>query len=224
MTTLLKNSSNNGYLENWEESTQNELTGLRQHPTDLFKIWLVKAATLNAILAGTPSHKKEAAFRPHVEGCICKRLSQMVIDNQTSEIVGYKAWQDALILHAKKDLHSAHASCFKCRKFYAGHLRKNYPDDPPKADGYRALTTADAAKAKASKENKPSWRPKGTTAAVSTLNNPNFDAELPDDVAAMIKNTVTDGMVEGDVGSECVGAETRCMCRVRLIREVRDKR
>lgn len=72
-----------------------------------------------------------------------------------------------MLTDVEKELLRKHGGCYKCRHFYAGHMSSECNKEPPKAEGYRALTAADAEKACKDKENcAPA---KATTAAVAAL-------------------------------------------------------
>lgn len=66
----------------------------------------------------------------------------------------------------EKDLLSKYKGCFKCRRFFAGHMRTDCPYEAPKADGYKTLTAADADRAKRKHERgKKNKVPKTMTAS-----------------------------------------------------------
>ncbi|KAI0730537.1 hypothetical protein C8Q76DRAFT_832673, partial [Earliella scabrosa] len=83
----------------------------------------------------------------------------------------------------ERDLLRAHQGCFTCRQFYAGHISDGCPNGYPKADGYKPLTEAAAAAARAKKENiKPSNPTRKTVAAV-TVEDDSDPADTVDPVA-----------------------------------------
>ncbi len=64
------------------------------------------------------------------------------------------------LTQAEKQLLSEHQGCFKCRRFYAGHLSGGCPNGFPKADGYVPLSLTMATKARDARGTKDIVKPR----------------------------------------------------------------
>ncbi|RDX39931.1 hypothetical protein OH76DRAFT_1424009 [Lentinus brumalis] len=82
---------------------------------------------------------------------------------------------------SERALLKEHKGCYKCRRFYAGHMRSDCPDWP--ARPYKTLTAADAIAAQKAQKPAPTFGKKPATVAAVSTTTPDVDPDSDDDLS-----------------------------------------
>ncbi|KAF4604556.1 hypothetical protein EYR40_003330 [Pleurotus pulmonarius] len=137
----------------WEHTTRMDILRFRQG-SKVFIDYALELMGKNNLLAGTDSFMNDEFMRETIEAGLESELSRECNREGLGEIVEFSEWLDKAnkpphlppmpkLTEPERQLLSANGGCYKCRKFWAGHVGSRCTAPPLDGSKYKTLTASD---------------------------------------------------------------------------------